>query len=313
MKRHFIFFFLLFVTSNLAAKEADLVLKTPSGEIKGTLSLPDKEEGIPVVLIISGSGPTDRNGNQPGLKNNSLQFFADELRKNQIASVRFDKRGVGESGKAIGKESDLRFDHYIEDVKAWVELLSKDKRFSKIIVAGHSEGSLIGMVASEKNNHVSKFISIAGPGRPIDEVIKEQLSTQPQTIKDAAYHMLDKLKKGETVFDVPQSLYSLFRPSVQPYMISWMKYNPQEEIKKLTIPVLIIQGSTDIQVLEKDAQLLAQSQPKAQLKIIENMNHVLKDCNSVDKKIQMPVYSNPELPLNKNFVTEVVQFIQKLN
>ena len=96
-------------------------------------------------------------------------------------------------------------------------------------------------------------------------------------------------------------------------MISWMKYNPQEEIKKLTIPVLIIQGSTDIQVLEKDAQLLAQSQPKAQLKIIENMNHVLKDCNSVDKKIQMPVYSNPELPLNKNFVTEVVQFIQKLN
>lgn len=176
-------------------------------------------------------------------------------------------------------------------------------------MAGHSEGSLIGMIASEKNDHVSQFISIAGPGRPIDEIIKEQLSTQPQAIKDAAYPMLDKLKKGETVLDVPQSLYSLFRPSVQPYMISWIKYNPQEEIKKLSIPVLIIQGSTDIQVSEKDAQLLAQSQPKAQLKIIENMNHVLKDCNSVDRKIQIPVYSNPELPLNKNFVTEVVQFI----
>ncbi len=296
----------------LKAQEENIILKTPTGDIDGTLLLPDVHRNIPVVLLISGSGPTDRNGNNSSLENNSLKFLAEELRKNGIASVRFDKRGIGRSHEAMGAEKDLRFDMYVNDVKEWIELIAKDKRFSEIIVAGHSEGSLLGMNASIKNKNVNAFISIAGAGRPADEILKEQLSPTPANVKDIIFPMIDSLKKGDTIGDVAPAFYPLFRPSVQPYMISWFKHNPQEEIKQLTIPVLILQGTTDIQVKETDAELLLKAQPKAELKLIKNMNHVLKDCETTNKELQKPIYSNPDLPLNKEFAKEFVDFIKKL-
>lgn len=304
-----------FIVLGLYAQEEPIVLKTTSGDIKGTLTLPDQKKDIPVVLIISGSGPTDRDGNTPMLKgkNNSLKYLSEELRKNGIASVRFDKRGIGESTDTNFKEINLRFDNFIDDVKGWIELISKDKRFTKIIVAGHSEGSLIGMIASINNNKVNGYISISGTGRPADEILKEQLASQSQAVKDIVYPMIDTLKKGDTIPNVPKTLYTLFRPSVQPYMISWFKYNPQDEIKKLDIPILIIQGSTDIQVTETDAELLAKAKPSAKKKIIKNMTHVLKDCDTKDKQVQATtVYTNPELPLNKDFVNEMVGFIKEI-
>ncbi len=294
------------------AQEETIVLKTTTGEIEGTLTLPNNTKDLTLVLLIAGSGPTDRNGNNESMENNSLKFISDELRKNSIASVRFDKRGIARSRDAMTSEGDLRFDTYVNDVIGWVELISKDKRFSKIVVAGHSEGSLIGMIASAKTKNVKAYISIAGAGRPADEILKEQLSVAPTSVKDIVYPMIDKLKRGDTLGDVAPYLASLFRPSVQPYMISWLKYNPQEEIKKLTIPILILQGTTDVQVKEEDANLLAKAQPKAELKIIKNMNHVLKDCETNDKEKQMPIYNNPDLPLNKEFADAFVDFVKKV-
>ena len=284
------------------SQEEQIVLKTSTGEIKGTLTLPSQKQDIPVVLIISGSGPTDRNCNQPMMKTNSFKYLAADLQKKGIASVRFDKRGIGESADTNFKEINIRFDNYINDVKAWIELLSKDKRFSKIIVVGHSEGSLIGMIASEKNTIVKGYISIAGSGRPADEIIKEQIAAQPQSVMNLVNPMIDKLKKGDTIGNVPKMLYSLFRPSVQPYMISWFKYNPQDEIKKISVPILILQGSTDIQVSDTDAYLLAKANPSARKIIIKNMNHVLKDCDTKDLTTNYDTYNKPELPLNKEFV-----------
>ena len=294
------------------SQEEPIVLKTATGEIKGTLTLPVQKLNIPVVLLISGSGPTDRDCNQPSLKTNAFKYLADTLQKSGIASVRFDKRGIGESSVKDFKEINLRFDNYIDDVKAWIELLSKDKRFTKIIVAGHSEGSLLGMIASEKNANVKGYISIAGAGRPADEILKEQLASRPQTVKDLIFPMLDSLKKGDTIPKVPVTLYSLFRPSVQPYMISWFKFNPQEEIKGISAPILILQGTTDIQVAETDAELLAKANPSAKKIIIKNMNHVLKDCDTKDQQTQMATYTNPDLPLNKEFVKEMIDFIRTL-
>jgi pimeloyl-ACP methyl ester carboxylesterase len=239
-------------------------------------------------------------------------MMAEELRKNGIASARFDKRGIGESAGTDSKEADLRFETYIDDVKGWTDQLSKDKRYSRIIIAGHSEGSLIGMIAAVGNKEVDAFISIAGPARPADEMIKEQLIAQPEQVREMVYPMLDTLKKGDTLTNVPQMLYALFRPSVQAYMISWMKFDPRAEIRKLNIPVLIVQGTTDIQVLEKDADMLAEAYPKATKKMIQSMNHVLKDCVTTDRAAQVPIYSNPDLPLNKEFVTTIVSFIKGL-
>ncbi|GHT04413.1 alpha/beta hydrolase [Bacteroidia bacterium] len=311
MKKTFILIFCLFLSLHLVAQEENIVLNTPTGAIYGTLYLPEMQATSPVVLLIAGSGPTDRNGNQPMMQNNSLKMLAKGLGQQGIASLRFDKRGIGESQAAGGKEEDLRFDHYIEDVRLWIDLLAKDTRFSSVTVAGHSEGSLIGLMASENNAQVKSFISIAGSALPADEIIQEQLENQPQQVKDLVFPILEKLKQGEQVSDVSPALYSLFRPSVQPYMISWMKYHPQTEIKKLTVPVLIIQGTNDIQVSVNHADLLANAHPEAEKKLIESMNHVLKKCDSKEQLVQLTVYTNPELPLADGLISAVVEFIKK--
>jgi pimeloyl-ACP methyl ester carboxylesterase len=238
-----------------------------------------------------------------------LKFLSEALLWNGIATLRFDKRGIAESGIAGEKEEDLHFEDYVNDVRLWIDRLDDDIRFSKVVVAGHSEGSLIGMLASKDNPKVKSFISIAGSALPADEILKEQMEKQPQQVKDLVFPRLEQLKRGELFSDVPQMLYALFRPSVQPYMISWFKYNPYEEIKKLTIPVLILQGKTDIQVSAKHANLLSVANPEAKMIIIENMNHVLKNCLSLDLASQMETYTNPELPVKKDLVLAIIQFI----
>lgn len=311
MKKHVCLFLaiLIWLIVCVYAGEEAVKLETEKGVIHGTLILPEKLK-IPVVILIAGSGPTDRNGNQPGLRMDTLRLLAEGLRENNIASLRFDKRMVGESIIPDFREADLRFEHYVRDVRDWVRLLSEDGRFSGIIVAGHSEGSLIGLLASIDNDMVAGFISVAGAGRPIDKVLREQLSRQPKQITELTDIIIDSLKKGEMVDDINPILYSLFRPSVQPYLISWFKYNPQDEIKKLKIPILIIQGTTDIQSSVRDAELLGEANPEAVLRIIENMNHVLRDCREKDLQIQLRTYNDPDLPLNGEIVDEIVSFIK---
>ncbi|MEN8125444.1 MAG: alpha/beta hydrolase [Bacteroidota bacterium] len=302
--------FLLFTFFNLylfAQKDENITLTTKTGNIEGTLLLPVKEKNIPIALIIAGSGPTDRDGNNPYMKNNSLKMLATGLLENGIATLRYDKRGIANSKDAALKESDLRFENYIDDAEQWIALLKKDKRFNKIIVIGHSEGSLIGMIASQKVK-VDKFISIAGVGRPAAVVIADQLKSQSTELIEISQPIIDKLNKGETVEDVPQMLFSIFRPSVQPYIISWFKYDPQIEIKKLQIPVLIVQGTTDIQVTTEDAELLKKANSKVKLEIIEGMNHIMKE-SEIDRQKNIQTYSLPDLPLKVGLVDVLVEFI----
>ncbi|SBV90836.1 alpha/beta hydrolase [uncultured Dysgonomonas sp.] len=311
-----LFFFTTRASAQLLVTEEPIVLKTSTGDIYGTLKVPVNNKPIPVALIIAGSGPTDRNGNQRQMKNNSLKMLSDGLFYNNIATLCFDKRGIAES-KAAGKdEADLRFDDYINDVRSWIDLLAKDKRFSEIAIVGHSEGSLIGMIAAQDNKKVSRYIYIAGVGEPAANILKEQLSkqmaTQPQVAKDMIFSYIDKLEKGETITDVPASLNMLFRPSVQPYMISWFKYNPQEEISKLTIPVLILQGTTDIQVTVKQAELLADANSKAQKIIIDKMDHVMKNSETTDQPTQIKdSYTNLDKPVMPEVIKNISSFIKE--
>lgn len=291
------------------SQEEEITLKTKTGDIKGSLLVPSNSEKVSVVLIISGSGPTDRNGNNPNMTNNSLMMLANELKKNGIASLRFDKRGIGESTSSGMQESDLRFENYVNDVKGWVDLLKESNKFSKIIVLGHSEGSLIGMIASQKAE-VEKFISVAGAGNSAGDIIREQLKAQPAVVLNQSLPIIEKLENGEREENVPQMLYALFRPSVQPYMISWFKYDPQIEIAKLNKPVLIVQGTTDIQVSVSDADKLASANNKAQKQIIEGMNHILKEAE-MDRLKNIQTYSMPDLPLKKPLTEIIVKFIEQ--
>ena len=287
--------------------ETTVILETTTGKISGSLTIPVHFKEGPVVLIIAGSGPTDRNGNNPMMKNNSLQQLAFGLANKGIASLRFDKRGVAESASALKKESELRFDDFIADVRGWIELLKSDKRFKGIIIAGHSEGSLIGMIAAQQD--CSRFISIAGAGEPANITIRKQLASQPTQVTDIAYPVLDSIAAGHLVAEVRPMLSSLFRPSVQPYLISWFKYNPKTEIKKLNIPVLIIQGTTDIQVSVDDAKNLHSAKPNAKLLLIENMNHVLKIVSG-DRTENIKSYSNPDLPIASELMENIISFIR---
>ena len=304
-----LFLLLLLIPLVSFGQEEEITLETKTGDIKGSLLIPPVSEKTAVVLIIAGSGPTDRNGNNPMMTNNSLKMLAKELQKNGIASVRYDKRGVGESKSSVLQESDLRFEDYVQDVEEWIKLLKQDDRFSSIIVLGHSEGSLIGMIASHKQE-AKKFISVAGVGIPAGDILRKQLKGQPQFVLDESLAIIEKLENGETVEKVSQMLYSLFRPSVQPYMISWFKYDPQKEIAKLDIPILIVQGTTDIQVSVSDADKLALANKKSQKQIIEGMNHILKEAQAdLQKNIQ--TYSIPDLPLKKELIEVIVKFIEE--
>ena len=288
------------------AQEETIVLETSTGNIEGTLLLPSKRN-IPLVLIIAGSGPTDRDGNSGSLKNNSLKMLAQGLYNNNIASFRFDKRGIAKSAKAMIAEEDLRLEHYIRDVQQWYLLLKNDSRFSSVIILGHSEGSLIGMIASQ-DVFPEKFISLAGPGVSMQATLKRQLADQPPYVLSMSLPIIEQLEKGKTVDSVPPLINSLFRPSVQPYLISSFKYDPAVEISKVKCPVLIIQGTTDIQIQVEDAKKLAGSNSNSELVIIEGMNHILKEADA-NRFLNLRTYGDPNLELKQGLIKSITSFI----
>ena len=289
-------------------KESNVILKINNDQLFGTLTVPDLTKKYPVALIIAGSGPTDRDGNNPMMKNNSLKMLAEALAKNGIASLRYDKRGIGESKASAIAESSLVFENYTEDAKSWINFLKQDKRFSQLVIIGHSEGSLIGMIAGAKAN---KFISIAGAGDSADKIIKAQISSKSnKQIEEMTFPIIDSLKTGNTVKKVDPMLNSLFRSSIQPYLISWFKYNPQTEIKKLNVPVLILQGNNDLQVTVQDAENLSKSNKNAELLIVDKMNHIMKIIEG-DKQANLESYNNATLPISEVMTNKIVSFILK--
>ncbi len=292
--------------------EESATLTTPSGVIHGTIDLPSGTGPFPVVLIIAGSGPTDRDGNSAMLagKNNSLKMLAQSLATANIASLRFDKRGIAASAAAGPKEADLRFENYVDDAAAWVEQLRHDKRFSTVTIIGHSEGALIGAIATART-HPNAFISVAGVGRSAGLVLREQMNGKlPAQLFQANEKILRELEAGRTTEDVPPALKSLYRSSVQPYLISWFKYNPSEIVASIKEPILICQGTTDIQVAVEEAEALKKNASAAKLVIIEGMNHVLKSVPA-DPVKQTSSYTDPALPINAELMKNIIEFVPR--
>lgn len=312
MKTLAILFLALLAAPAIVAAPAEEAaqLKTPTGTLHGTLLIPASAKPMPVVLLIAGSGPTDRDGNSLALPgaNNSLKLLAEALAAKGIATLRYDKRGIAASREAMTAEKDLRFDMYVDDAAGWAEQLKKDPRCSKVIIAGHSEGALLGLIAAQRGA-AAGYASIAGVGSPADVILRKQLAGKlPPDLAAVSEKVLTALKSGKTIDDVPPALFSLYRPSVQPYLISWFRYDPSAEIRKLKIPILIVQGTTDIQVSVDDAHALAAARPDAKLEIIEGMNHVLKMVDA-DRQKQIASYSDPALPVAPRLVESIAAFV----
>jgi len=288
--------------------EQRVQLKTTTGTLHGTVDLPNGLSPFPIVVIIAGSGPTDRDGNQALMKNDSLKLLGQALAARGIAALRYDKRGIAESAVAASREEDLRFETYVGDAVQWVTWLRQDRRFGRVGLIGHSEGSLIGMLAA-KQAKVDAFVSLAGSARAAPALIREQVNTKlPATLKARNNQILDELVAGRTVTDVPKDLAALYRPSVQPYLISWFKYDPVREIAALAIPVLIVQGTTDLQISVNDAKQLAAAKKDAKLRLIDGMNHVLKSATTAAE--QQAAYADPSLPIEAQAVEEITTFLR---
>jgi pimeloyl-ACP methyl ester carboxylesterase len=290
-----------------------ITLDTGSGELFGSLLLPKSDTPVPVVLIISGSGPTDRDGNNiEGGRNDSLKRLAWVLAKHNIASVRFDKRGVAASLAATPDERNLSVEAYVADAEAWARKLKTDPRFGQLILLGHSEGALIATLAAPSVD-AAAVISLSGSARPIDQVIRQQLSNRlPPPLMQRSNELLDSLKAGHADDNVPPQLEVIFRPSVQPYMISLFRQDPAAAFAKLKMPALIIQGSNDIQVGVGDAKMLKAAKPDAELVVIEGMNHVMRIVPN-DVKRQLASYKDPQLPLAAELGTRIIEFIDGLH
>jgi len=266
---------------------------TPDGELKGELMAPERRKGYKpaVVLIIAGSGPTDRNGNSIlGLHTDCYQQLAQGLNRQGIASMRYDKRWIGESTNFKGSLDSLRFEDYVNDARACIRQLRTDTNFSSVYVIGHSEGALIGAIASHEEK-VDGFVSLAGVGFPAEGVLRKQLA-QSGLDRAGVEKALDSLKKGKEL-----------------YISSWNKYDPAREISKLKIPVMIIQGLRDLQVDRADAEKLAAGAPKAWVVYMDSMNHVLKGVRD-DKRANLSTYNHPQLQLYPDLVPALVSFIR---
>lgn len=311
MYRISILFFSLLTAFCSTAQSPNNFSITISEKLKlyGTIQMPANKTKPNIVLIIAGSGPTDRDCNSAlGLKTNSFKMLADSLAEAGIASLRYDKRGVGDSKDSIHQEADLNIDDFINDAVAIINQLKKSNQYAKIFIAGHSEGALIGLVAAQKTN-CDGYISIAGAGENIANTLSWQIKKNAAQLSTAADSIIAQLKSGKTCEVTNNSLKSIFRSSAQPYLISWMKYEPEKMIAQLQIPVMILQGTQDLQVTVSNAENLKKAQPKAKYYLIEGMNHVLK-YGGTDPASNMATYNQPELPIDSDLCSAMIQFCQ---
>ncbi|WP_019012494.1 alpha/beta hydrolase [Deinococcus aquatilis] len=301
--------------STLAASTAT-ELSVGTLTLHGTLETPDFPAPWLTVLIVAGSGPTDRDGNSAGLPgaNDSLKQLAQGLAKQGIASVRYDKRGIGRSVPAVGRtlrEEDLVFGDFVNDAAAWIRQMQADPRFAGVSLAGHSEGALIALAVAN-STPVDAVVTLAGPGENLANVLQRQiranLANPPELVAEVN-RILAELRAGRRVASVSPVLAALFRPSVQPFLISAFQYDPAQLIKTVKAPVLIVQGKRDLQVLPDDARRLSAAAPQAKLLLIPGMNHVLKQVGN-DLALNQRSYGDPTVTFSPALLPAVVSFLK---
>lgn len=303
-----VLFISLCFSSTLIAQESSFTKQDISvnKHIDGTLLSPNNVKKPNLAIIIAGSGPTDRDGNQNFLKNNSLKKLAVNLTNNNIATYRYDKRIVKQL-KSNNLDKNIIFDHFVTDAKSVIDYFKSTKNFNKIYVIGHSQGSLVGMLAAK--DRADGFISLAGAGQSIDQVIIEQVNKTAPNFTEDTKRIFKTLKEGKTTTDYPMALSSIFNIEIQKFMINWMKYNPTEVLSTLNIPILVINGTKDLQVSESEAKLLKEANKDATLKIIENMNHVLVTIEGDDLE-NSKSYAETQRPIAEGLIDTITNFIK---
>lgn len=275
--------------------------------VKGTLLVPNDKNLSTLLIFVPDQGVVDRNGNDMRSRHFAYKQLADSLLKRGIASYRYDKR-IFTQIKNRQVDNNTLFEDFVKDLTAAISVFSEDSRFSNIILLGHGQGSLTAMLACDTN--ISKFISIAGSGDSIDDVIVEQIALQQPGLDKVARATFDQVKSQDAIVqDIERDLYAIINPQVQPFMKSWMKYKPTDVARQIHIPTLVVHGMSDRQIDVKQAELLKQAFPEASLVLIENMNHILKEV-ATDEVLASKSYIDPNFKIHPQLITDLVRFIE---
>jgi len=281
-------------------KSEEITINNIAIQLPGTLSY--TSEKSPLIIWVHGSGEVSRNGNAPQY----IKQFRNEINKNNVAFFSYDKRTANPQNAQFLQEDGVLIVDFVSDLKEVVNHFKNDKRFTKIILAGHSQGSLIAMMAL---NNVDKYISIAGAGETIDKTLIRQITAQNAEFGKLTATYLKELKETGEIKEVDPNLMSLFAPQNQPFLTSWVELNPLKEIKNVKVPSLIINGDKDLQVQVLDAEALKNAKPDSELIIIKNMNHVLKNIEKDEDNLKS--YMSADFPISNELIKTIVEFIHK--
>jgi pimeloyl-ACP methyl ester carboxylesterase len=296
-----------------ALVETQVEAKGPAGALAGTMLAPQGKLSA-LVLIIPGSGPTDRDGNSPlGIIAAPYRLLAEGLASSGLATVRIDKRGMFGSAAATPDANAVTIADYVSDVRSWIAALRKLTDVHCVWLLGHSEGGLVALAAAQQSPDLCGLILVATAGRPMGEVLREQLKANPANAALLAQAMpaIDSLEAGLRVDTsrMDPALMPLFAPPVQPFLINAFSYDPAKLVANAHRPVLILQGLRDIQVNEADARRLKAADPEATLTLVPDTNHVLKSVTSDDVPANVATYANSALPIAPGVIEAIVSFV----
>ena len=300
------------LAATASAEPRDITAKGPEGDLAGTL-IP-AAQGKPMVLIIPGSGPTDRDGNNPmGVTAAPYRLLAEALAERGIGSIRIDKRGMFGSRTAVPNPNDVTIAAYAEDIRSWIASARAETGADCVWLLGHSEGGLVALKAAQNTDGVCGALLIASVGRPLGTILRQQLESNPANapILPDAMSAIEALEAGErvSVEGMHPALQRLFNPAVQGFLIDLMANDPSKLAASLEVPTLIVAGGKDLQTPVADGEALAAAQPEAKLEVFDDMNHVLKTVEAEGRAANLATYSDSSLPIHTGLVEAITSFI----
>ncbi|CAH0498804.1 alpha/beta hydrolase [Novosphingobium sp. CECT 9465] len=293
--------------------ETPIAAPGPDAPLSGTLRSAAGPQRA-MALIIPGSGPTDRDGNNPLIGNAATyRLLAEALADKGIASVRIDKRGMFGSRAAVADPNAVTIPDYVADIAAWVSTIRAQTGAPCVWLIGHSEGGLVALASAGAVDDLCGLVLLSAGGRPFGEVIRQQLRANPANapLLAAGERAIDELTAGRRVAAdaLPGPLLQVFHPAVQGYLISAMARDPASLATDTALPMLIVQGGKDIQVPTGDGERLKAAQPRATLLVVPGMNHVLKDVAGDSMADNIAVYRATDLPLSAGVAAAIASFM----
>lgn len=274
-------------------------------ELAGTLTLPKKNGNFPAVILISGSGPQNRN--EELLNHKPFLILSDYLTRKGIAVLRFDDRGTAQSSGNFYNATTFDF---VSDVEYAIKYLQSRKEIdkSKIGLIGHSEGGIIAPIIASKNHNIDFIVLLAGSMLRGDKQLllqKSKIETQlgisqtkidaEQNIFKKAYKMIvDKKLSDKELQDSLMNYFKLKYPEnyanklvkqlTHPWMITFLRTEPKNYLEKVSCPILALNGSKDLQVSAKENLQVIKTTFKQSKNIttkeLENLNHLFQECNT---------------------------------